>query len=67
MDDRAVNQNSRAPDKFPIPVWPTPEMLQAANRARARAMCEMIVTLGKSAMAFIASYPTSKSSTRGRP
>ena len=35
MDDRAVNQNSEASGKFSILDWPTPEMLQAANHARA--------------------------------
>jgi hypothetical protein len=61
MDDRAVNQNSGATGKFSIGDWPTPEMLQAANRARARAMCDMIVAFGKWAIAFIASHPISKS------
>ena len=61
MDDRAANQNSEATGKFSMLDWPTPEMLQAANRARARAMCDMIVAFGKWAIAFIASNPISKS------
>jgi hypothetical protein len=61
MDDRAVNQNSGATGKFSILDWPTPEMLQAANRARARAVCDIIVALGKWALAFVASDPISKS------
>ena len=61
MDDRAVNQNSGATGKFSIGDWPTPEMLQAANRARARAMCDMIVAFGRWAAALIASTPISKS------
>jgi|HubBroStandDraft_6_1064221.scaffolds.fasta_scaffold03950_3 hypothetical protein len=61
MDDRAVNQNSEATGKFSILDWPTPEMLQAANRARARAVCDMVVALGKWAKAHIASHPISRS------
>jgi len=60
MDDRAVNQNSRATGKFRIPDWTTPEVLQEANRARARAMRDMIVEFGKWAIALIASHPISK-------
>ena len=37
MDDRAENQNLGATTKFSALDWPTPEMLQAANRARAKA------------------------------
>ena len=61
MDERAVNQNSEAAGKFSILDWPTPEMLQAANRARAKAMCDMVVALGKWAKALIASNPISRS------
>ena len=61
MDDRAVIQHSEATDKFSMLDWPTPEMLQAANRARARAMYDMIVAFGKWAIALIASNPISKS------
>ena len=61
MDDRAVNRNSEATGKFSILDWPTPEMLQAANRARARAVCDMIVAFRKWAIAVIASHPISKS------
>ena len=61
MDDRTVIQNSRVTGKFSILDWPTPEMLQAANRARARAVRDMIVALGKWASAFVASDLISKS------
>ena len=47
MDDRAENQNSGAITKFSKLDWPTPEMLQAANRARAKAFCDMILALVK--------------------
>ena len=60
MDDRAVNQNSGATGKFSKLDWPTPEMLQAANRARAKAFGDM--TLGKWARALITSHPISKPS-----
>jgi hypothetical protein len=60
MDDRAENQNSRATGKFSIADWPTPEMLQAANRARAKAVWGMILELGKWARALIATHPISK-------
>ncbi len=60
MDDRAENQNSEATGKFSIADWPTPEMLQAANRARAKAVCDMILALGKWAKASIASHLISR-------
>jgi hypothetical protein len=66
MDDRAVNQNSEATGKFSIGDWPTPEMLQAANRARAKAfrdmMRDMILALGKWAKASMAGHPIPKRS-----
>lgn len=66
MDERAVNQNSEAAGKFSILDWPTPEMLQAANRARAKAFGDMtrdmILALGKWARALITSHPISKPS-----
>ena len=61
MDDRPVNQNSEATAKLSMLDWPTPEMLQAANRARAKALCDVIVALVKWAIASLASYPISKS------
>lgn len=61
MGDRAANQKSGATGKVSLLDWPTPEMLQAANRARARAMCDMIVAFGKWAIALVASHPISKS------
>jgi hypothetical protein len=62
MDDRAENQNLGATTKFSALDWPTPEMLQAANRARAKAFYEMILALVKWAKASIASQPISKPS-----
>ena len=47
MDDRAENQNSGATTKFSKLDWPSPEMLQAANRARAKAFRDMILALVK--------------------
>jgi hypothetical protein len=61
MDDRAVKPNSEATGKFSVLDWPTPEMLQAANRARARAACDMVVALAKWAKALIARHPISRS------
>ena len=61
MNDRAVNRNSKTNGKFSTLDWPTPEMLQAAHRARARALRDMIVAFRKWAMAFIASPLISKS------
>jgi hypothetical protein len=61
MDDRAVNRDSETTGKVSILDWPTPEMLQAAHRARARALRDMIVAFRKWAIAFIASHPISKS------
>jgi hypothetical protein len=64
MDKRADNQNSRATDKFSKLHWPTPEMLQAANRARAKAFRDMtrdmILALEKWAKTSITSHPISK-------
>ena len=62
MDDRAENQNSGATTKFSKLDWPSPEMLQATNRARAKAFCEMILALEKWAKAFIASQLISRPS-----
>jgi hypothetical protein len=62
MDDRAENQNSGATSKFSSLDWPTPEMLQAANRARAKAFFDMILALVKWAMASTANHSISKPS-----
>ena len=62
MDDRAENQNSGATTKFSALDWPTPEMLQAANRARAKAFCDMMLALVKWAKASTAKQPISKPS-----
>jgi hypothetical protein len=59
MNDRAENQSSGPTGKFPTLDWPTPEMLQAANRTRAKAFRDMtrdmIQALGKWANASMAS------------
>ncbi len=60
MDDRAENQNSGATTKFSALDWPTPEMLQAANRARAKAFRDMILALVKWAIASTANHSISK-------
>ena len=61
MDDRAENQNSGATTKFSA-LWPTPEMLQAANRARAKAFCDMMLAFVKWAKASTAKQPIPKPS-----
>jgi hypothetical protein len=60
MDDRAENQNSAATTKFSKLDWPSPEMLQAAHRARAKAFRDMILALVKWAIASIANHSISK-------
>lgn len=45
MDNRAENQNSRATTTFSIVNWPTPDFLQAAKRARGKALRDMILAL----------------------
>ena len=60
MDDRAVNQDPAVPGKFPVLDWPSPQRLQAANRLRAKAVSDMIVALGKWAIAFFANNPISR-------
>jgi hypothetical protein len=60
MKHHAKGQESEANRRFSKLDWPTPEMLQAANRARARAMCDMIMELGKWAKTAIAGYLISK-------
>ena len=62
MDDRAENQNLGATTKFPALDWPTPEMLQAANRARVKALRDMILALVKWTKATTANHPISKPS-----
>jgi hypothetical protein len=62
MDDRAESQNLRATTKLSALDWPTPEMLQAANRARVKALRDMILALVKWAKATTANHPISKPS-----
>lgn len=66
MDDRAENQILGATTKLSALDWPTPEMLQAANRARAKALRDMIrdmiLALVKWAKATTANRPISKPS-----
>ena len=62
MDDRAENQNLGATTKFSALDWPTPEMLQAANRARAKAFRDMILAVLKWAIASTANHSLSKPS-----
>jgi hypothetical protein len=52
MDNRAEQQNPERAPKYPIPVWPTAEMLQDAKRARGRAFRDMILAPIKWAKAF---------------
>lgn len=43
MVNRADNQNSRATPKFSVPDLPTPDFVQAAKRARGKALRDMIL------------------------
>ena len=45
MDNRAENQNSRATTTFSIVNRPSPDFLQAAKRARGKALRDMIFAL----------------------
>ena len=69
MNDRAENQNSGATGKFSKLDWPTPEMLQAANRARTKAFRDMtrdrILALVNWAKASLANHLTLKPSRDG--
>src|SRR5476651_1249681 len=60
MDGRAEDQNAKATGEFSTLDWPTPEMLRAAHRARARALCDAVLALGRWAKASIAGHPTSR-------
>lgn len=62
MDDRSENQNSRAATKFSRLDWPTPDMLQAANRARGKALRDMILALVRWAKSTPANDPISNPS-----
>ena len=62
MDDRSEIQNSRAATEFSKLDWPTPDMLQAANRARGKALRDMILALAKWVKSPTANYPISKPS-----
>jgi leucyl aminopeptidase (aminopeptidase T) len=55
-DDRGVSSSR----KFSTLDWPTPEMLQAAHRARAKAFRDMILALVKWAIASTANHSISK-------
>jgi hypothetical protein len=58
MDNRAENQNSGATTVFSRPNWPTPDTLQAAKRARGKALCGMILGLVGWAKTATASQPS---------
>jgi len=60
MDNRAVNQHPLATGKFSMLDGPTPETLQAANRAGAKVLSDMIAALGKWAIASFANNPISR-------
>ena len=46
MENRAAKQKSGTPDEFSKLNWPTPEMLRAAHRARAKALSTAMVVFG---------------------
>ena len=58
MDYRADNQNSRATTAFSRLDWPTPDTLQAAKRARGKALRGMILALVEWAKAGMANQPS---------
>jgi hypothetical protein len=58
MDDRAENQNSRATAVSSRLYWPTPDTLQAAKRARGKALRGMILALVEWAKAATANQPS---------
>jgi hypothetical protein len=58
MDNRAENQNSGATTTFSKPNWPTPDTLQAAKRARGKALRGMILALVEWAKAGTANQPS---------
>ena len=58
MDDRRENQNSRATAVLSRLDWPTPDTLQAAKRARAKALRGMILALIEWAKATTANQPS---------
>lgn len=58
MDNRADNQNSRATTTFSRANRLAPDFLQAAKRARGKALREMIFTLVERAKAFSANRPS---------
>lgn len=58
MDNRADNQNSGATPAFSRLNWPTPDTLQAAKRARGKALRGMILALVEWAKAGIANQPS---------
>jgi hypothetical protein len=58
MDNRADNQNSRATTTFSRANRLAPDFLQAAKRARGKALRAMIFTLVERAKAFSANRPS---------
>ena len=58
MDNRADNQNFRGDTPFSRPNWPTPDTLQAAKRARGKALRGMILALVEWAKVAIANQPS---------
>lgn len=58
MDNRAENQNSGATTTFSRLDWPTPDTLQAAKRARGKALRGMIFALVEWAKAGTANQPS---------
>jgi hypothetical protein len=58
MNDRAENQKSGATTAFSRPNWPTPDTLQAAKRARGKALRGMILALVEGAKAGTANQPS---------
>lgn len=62
MDYQTKNQNSRAATKLSRLDWPTPDILQAAKRARGKALRDMILALVKWAKDYTTNYPILRSS-----
>ena len=58
MDNRAEKQNSGATSTFSIVNWPTRDFVQAAKRARGKALRDMILALVERAKAFSANRPS---------
>jgi hypothetical protein len=54
MEDCADGRGVSSSRKFSTLDWPTPEMLQVANRARAKALREMTSAFGRRLWSFVA-------------